>query len=178
MYAASTDNPHLMNVIALAYHIRKGMHVLQYHGTLVSCMYFNTGNVSFLEAKVKPQDSAAIRPEPLTIEKEFFIDIPVTPTQYIGTLIGTNGTHLKKLCETHGISSIHLGERTTSRKQIQNSFLYNTPVRVTYTVPVTHGKHGVFEKALHERVGIIKKKRESHFEAVRIHQAIIIFIFY
>ena len=130
-------------------------------------MHCNTGNVSFLEAKEKPQDSVA-KPEPLAIEREFFIDIPVTPTQYIGTLIGKNGTHLKKLCEAHGISSIHLGERTTSRKRIQNSLLYNTPVRVTYTVPVTHGKHDVFEKALHKRVTIIKKKRESHFEAVRI----------
>ncbi|XP_019851287.1 PREDICTED: uncharacterized protein LOC109581533 [Amphimedon queenslandica] len=147
MHMASTDNSHLMNAIALAYHIRKG-------------------NVSFLEPKVKPQDSVA-KPEPLTIEKEFFIDIPVAPTQYIGTLIGTNGTHLKKLCETHGISSIHLGEHTKSRKRIQNSFLYNTPVRVTYTVPLTHGKHGVFERALHERVSIIKKKRENHFEATQ-----------
>ena len=126
------------------------------------------GNVSFLE-EPKPQSSQDTQDtlyseshEPTTIEKVFFLDIPVMSTQYIGILIGHNGTHLKKICEAYEVTSIHLGEvqqQGTCRKRthIRNSFIYDAPVKVTCTIPVTHEKWSLFETEMHKRVDSVKR---------------------
>ena len=71
----------------------------------------------------------------------------------------------------HEVTSIHLGEvqqQGTRRKRthIRNSFIYNTPVKVTYTIPVTHEKWSLFETEMHKRVDSVKKKREAHYQVV------------
>ena len=62
----------------------------------------------------------------------------------------------------HEVTSIHLGEvqqQGTRRKRthIRNSFIYNTPVKVTYTIPVTHEKWSLFETEMHKRVDSVKR---------------------
>lgn len=99
----------------------------------------------------------------------FSLDIPVTPTQYIGTLIGTNGVHLKELCKSYDILDIHLGEETNKaghRRGLHTSFIYNSPVKVTYQFDPTSRKGPLFEDALQRRVAVVKEKRERHFRMV------------
>lgn len=157
----------------------------------MSKFYNSTGKTSCFDPL--PKDSI----EPVTaleeptehsippVEKVFFLDIPVTPTQYIGTLIGSNGVHLKKLCETYGITKVHLGEQTTTKdrkgrmQRPLTSFVYNSPVKVTYQVDEGGSQ---FETAMRERAALIKESREkcdatdrgSLFEAAMKERAVLI----
>ena len=153
-YSASTDNSHLIEPLALAYLITKGMQYIKMQAFII------IGNVSFLE-EPKPQssqdaqDTLSTEPHvPSYYHWKSFLDIPVISTQCIGTLIGHNGTHLKKICETYEVTSIYLGgvqqqETCRKRRQIWNSFIYNTPVKVTYTITVTDEKWSLFETEMH-----------------------------
>ena len=141
-----------------------------------------TGNTGILEpnyeAVKSPDPQVSILPDPVPdLEtKVFYLDIPTTPTQYIGTLIGKNGVHLKALCEKYNITSIHLGEERkkggtrTGRRRIRPVFIYSNPVKVTYQFESGKERVSLFEAALHEKVQEIKKKREQHFQNVNYYR--------
>ena len=91
----------------------------------------------------------------------------MTPTHYIGTLIGRNGVHLKKLCEEYNIDSVHLGEEIKHQRRHRVAhFIYTSPVKVTYKYKSVNEKGHLFESALIKRAALVKENREKHFEMV------------
>lgn len=130
---------------------------------------------------VTPSNDTPTEPEPILREEEFFLKIPVLPVTYIGTLIGTNGCHLKGLCAKYKIDSVHLGEHPLKTKQAvggvrrrrpQNtrgfvSLFTTSPVKVVFKFdPVNEAISMKFKDALIERVQTICQKRQRHFETV------------
>ena len=118
------------------------------------------------------EDLKQTKEEPASIEYlqvEFYLDIPVTPVTYIGTLIGSGGCHLKALCSEHGVHSVHVGDVALNIKgQLKRpkTHIRSSPVKVLFTYE--KGKENVleFKRALTERAQLVCKKRQKHFETV------------
>lgn len=120
---------------------------------------------------------------PISFKEEvFYLTIPVSPVTYIGTLIGTNGRHLKALCSQYKIESIHLGEHPLKPKQIGSaprrirrprntagmvSLFISSPVKVVILFnPANEDISMKFKDALKERVQKVCQERKKHFETV------------
>lgn len=131
------------------------------------------GNTSFLEPQVLPKVETinSSKETEVLMSKVFYLDLPVTPTRYIGTLIGRNGIHLKKLCEDYDIVNVHLGEENArqgrSRKLVQTSFIYTSPIKVMYQYHLTNERGHLFEIAFTKRASSVKVKQEKHYQMVR-----------